>query len=101
VRAEEWLLEGILARSPRLAARLAQRVLAPLAEDAGALEGTLRALLDHRMDRTATSASLQIHRNTLAYRLARIEKLTGLDLSDPRDLACVHLALQARAAQTG
>jgi DNA-binding PucR family transcriptional regulator len=45
-----------------------------------------------RLDRGATSAALHVHRNTLAYRLRRIQELADLDLDDPRDLACVYLA---------
>lgn len=97
LHSEDWLLEAIVGRSPRVAAALRERVLGPLGADGGTLEATLRALLDQRMDRTATSAALQIHRNTLAYRLTRIEELTGLDMGSPRDLACVHIALQTTA----
>ncbi len=53
----------------------------------------LQTLIACRLDRTATSAALHIHRNTLAYRLKRIEEITGLDLGSPRDLACVYVAL--------
>ncbi|HTU78001.1 MAG TPA: helix-turn-helix domain-containing protein [Solirubrobacteraceae bacterium] len=94
VQAEEHLLEILLARSPRLVARLRARVLGPLAEEEHAeLARTLRALLDCRLDRTATSAALHIHRNTLAYRLRRIEEIARLDLASPRDLVCVYVAL--------
>jgi PucR C-terminal helix-turn-helix domain len=94
IQAEDWLLEIVTGRSPRLLARIAQRVLGPLQEDGGQLERTLRVLLEHDMDRTATSAQLQIHRNTLAYRIARVQELTGLDLARPRDLALIHVALR-------
>ena len=98
--AHDHLLEILLDRSPRLTARLRERVLAPLAaEDRGELEHTLRTLVGCRLDRTATSAELHIHRNTLAYRLKRIEQLTGLDLGSPRDLACVHVALTSEPSE--
>jgi len=91
---EDHLLEILLAGSPRLAARLRERVLEPLAgDDRAELAHTLRALLDCRLDRTATSAALHVHRNTLAYRLKRIEEITALDLGSPHDLACVYAAL--------
>lgn len=99
LKAEDHLLEILLWRSPRLAARLRARVLAPLADDDhGELAHTLQALIGCRLDRTATSAALHIHRNTLAYRLRRIEEITGLDLGSPRDLACVYVALGERPA---
>jgi hypothetical protein len=68
------------------AQRHARALLAPLlsgraARDRQAL-ATLRALLDHAGLAEAASA-LGVHRNTLAYRLARIEDRTGWRLSDP------------------
>ena len=94
LNAEDYLLEMLLGRSPRLAARLKERVLAPLADDDSAeLAHTLKTLVACRFDRTATSAALHVHRNTLAYRLGRIEEMTGLDLASPRDLACVYMAI--------
>jgi len=91
---EDHLLEILLERSPRLIARLSERVLAPLAhDDHGELAHTLRALVACRLDRTATSAALHVHRNTLAYRIRRIEEIAGLDLGSPRDLACAYVAL--------
>jgi hypothetical protein len=95
LRAEDHLLEIILGRAPVLVERLRARILAPLAEgDRAELTHTMRTLLSCRLDRSATSAALHVHRNTLAYRLARIEERTGLDLGSPRDLACVYVALE-------
>ena len=94
LNAEDYLLEMLLGCSPRLAARLKERVLAPLADDDSAEHAhTLQTLVACRFDRTATSAALHVHRNTLAYRLGRIEEMTGLDLASPRDLACVYMAI--------
>ena len=94
LNAEDYLLETLLGRSPGLAARLKERVLTPLADDdICELARTLHTLLRCRFDRTATSAALHVHRNTLAYRLGRIEEVTGLDLASPRDLACVYVAI--------
>ena len=93
LRTDEHLLEILLERSPQLAARLRVAVRSPLAAaEHRDLADTLRTLIGCRFDRTATSAALHIHRNTLAYRLRRIEEITGLDLGSPRDLACVYLA---------
>jgi len=94
LRAEDYLLETLLGRSPRLAARLKDKVLAPLSEsDHGELAQTLQTFLRCRFDRKATSAALHVHRNTLANRLRRIEEITGLDLGSPRDLACIYVAM--------
>ena len=98
VNTEDHLLEILLARSPKLTRRLRDKVLAPLAQDEhGELTRTLQSLVECRFDRTATSAALHIHRNTLAYRLGRIEEITGLDLGSPRDLACVYMAMATRS----
>lgn len=40
-----------------------------------------------------TGAALSIHRQTVYYRLQRIEKITGLDLSRGEDLLLLHLGL--------
>ena len=97
LRAEDHLLEILLGNSPRMAARLRERVLGPLADPPqGELLRTLHALVSRQFDRAATSAALHVHRNTLAYRLRRIEQITGLDLDHPRDLALVYLACGAR-----
>jgi hypothetical protein len=100
--AEDHLLEIMLAGSPRLAARLRERVLEPLAdEDHAELANTLRTLLECHLDRTAASAALHVHRNTLAYRLKRIEEITALDLASPHDLACVYAALASDVRPRG
>jgi DNA-binding PucR family transcriptional regulator len=94
LKTERHLLEILLAGAPRLAGRMRAQVLEPLAEeDRGELAHTLRALIECRLDRTATSAALHVHRNTLAYRLKRIEEITGLDLGSPRDLTSVYASL--------
>lgn len=38
---------------------------------------------------------LFLHRNSLLYRLERIQKLTGLDLKDPNDMLALQLGLLA------
>jgi hypothetical protein len=101
VRAEDHLMEILMGRLPGPAARLRARVLGPLADpDHEELLRTLRAFVAHDYDRGATSEALHVHRNTLAYRLRRIEELTGLDLTSARDLACVYLAVGAGGGGT-
>lgn len=95
LRASDHLLEILLARSPGLARRLREKLLGPLDEaDQRELANTLRTLIRCRLDRTAASAALHIHRNTLAYRLRRIEEITGVDLGSPHDLACLYIAVE-------
>jgi PucR C-terminal helix-turn-helix domain len=94
LQAEDNLVEILMLRSPRVAARLREVALASLNDPAHAeLRRTLEILLSHRFDRAAASGALHIHRNTLAYRVRRIEEVTGLDLGSPRDLAVVYLAI--------
>jgi len=38
---------------------------------------------------------LHVHRNTVRYRLRRVEELTGRDLTQPIGVAELHLALEA------
>jgi len=90
-------LELLLARSPRIARALCQRILDPLARggEGADLVHTLRTLVQCGFDRARTSRALHVHRNTLGYRINRIEQLAGIDLDSPRDVARVFLALAA------
>ena len=91
---DDYLLEILLGCSPGLAARVRAKVLAPLAGDErGELARTLRIFVACRFDRAAAGVALHVHRNTVAYRLRRIGEITGLDLSSPRDLAQIYLAV--------
>jgi hypothetical protein len=94
VRAEDFLPELLLAGSPDPARRIVRRVFGPLDRpDAADLAATLRCLARCGFDNTAAAAALPVHRNTLLYRAARIEKLTGLSLKDQRDRTLVMLAV--------
>ncbi|MET8632661.1 PucR family transcriptional regulator [Streptomyces sp. NPDC004096] len=94
VRADDYLPELLLADSPEASDRIVRRVFGPLERaEAVDLADTLRCLAAHGFDNTATAAQLPVHRNTLLYRTARIEKLTGLSLKDQRDRTLVLLAV--------
>ena len=56
---------------------------------------TLCAFLDEDRNWTATAERLGIHRQTLAYRLKQIEKITGRRLKRTRDLAELWIARTA------
>ncbi|MFJ4849554.1 MULTISPECIES: PucR family transcriptional regulator [unclassified Streptomyces] len=94
VHAEDFLPELMLANSPGIAERTTLRVFGPLKQaDATDLEITLRCLADNGFDSAAAAAALPVHRNTLLYRVTRIEKLTGLSLRNQRDRTLVLLAV--------
>ncbi|MEU6734942.1 helix-turn-helix domain-containing protein [Streptomyces physcomitrii] len=59
------------------------------------LARTAEQFLDHAGQAGRTAAALGIHRQTLYYRLSRVEKLTGLDLDDGEDRLLLHMALKA------
>jgi PucR C-terminal helix-turn-helix domain len=93
--------ELLLARSPRLAARLEVRVLGRLQAAGGPrspdLLETLEVFLASGLDRREAASRLHVHPNTLNYRLRRVEEVTGLQLSSPDDLMLVALAVRQRA----
>ena len=63
--------------------------------DEGRTAQTLRAYLAHRGTLSELAAALDIHVNTLRYRLRRAEEALGSRLSDPALLARLYLAFQA------
>lgn len=84
--------------SPGLLA-MCQRLLAPLTSDGGsALRETFAAYLRHSGNSAKICDELFIHRNTLSYRLRKIEELLKLDLSDGEVRATCMLALRIVAA---
>lgn len=94
VGATDFLPELLLAGSPELASRIVARVFGPLDRaDATDLAATLRCLAASGFDNAAAAAALPVHRNTLLYRIGRIERLTGLSLKDQRDRTLVLLAV--------
>ena len=100
LRAEDFVPELLLARSPALAALLARRVLGPLDDyaerrSADLLE-TLETFVGCELDRRRAAEQLHVHPNTLDYRLKRVEELTGLRASAPEDLVLIALALKQR-----
>ena len=59
------------------------------------LAHTAEVFLDRAGQAGRTAAELGIHRQTLYYRLSRVEQLTGLDLDDGEDRLLLHMALKA------
>ncbi len=93
----------------------AQRLLRELArsQDIASFRGLVRPLVEHDRERrsdlvrtlqayfaagsNASEAAdrMFLHRNSMLYRLARIQSLTGLDLKDPRAALALQLGLLA------
>ena len=59
------------------------------------LAHTAEVFLDCAGQAGRAAAALAIHRQTLYYRLSRIQQLTGLDLADGQDRLLLHMALKA------
>lgn len=71
--------------------------LGPLAnaeqDDMVTLAQTLKCHLDHQCNITATSEHLNVHRNTIKYRLRRIEQVLGRDITQPNYNLRLRMAL--------
>lgn len=77
------------------AGRQLTRLLDPL--DANPeLFDTVRAYLRNDMNRRLTARQLFVHPNTVDYRLRRIGRLTGIDLTTATGIAQANAALLAR-----
>lgn len=71
---------------------LAEGVFVALREHGGDLLPTLEAFLDEGTIE-ATARRLFVHANTVRYRLARVEDVTGYSPGDSRDAYCLRLGL--------
>jgi len=56
------------------------------------------AYFEHDLDIAAAACSLHMHRNSLRYRLARLEQLLGRSLKQPATIAALYVALAADSA---
>ncbi|MGH3767847.1 MAG: PucR family transcriptional regulator [Pseudonocardiaceae bacterium] len=81
----------------------ARDVLGPLldydAERRAELVRTLSVYLHHHGSPKQSARMLHLHTNTVAYRVARIEAITGLDLGDPDDRLVAHVAVKIIESQ--
>ena len=80
----------------RFAATVLQDVEAHEERYGGDLLATLRAWLSAGSSTAAAAEALVVHRNTVSYRLGRIEQLTGRSLRDSRVRLELELALTIR-----
>ncbi|MFD0473786.1 helix-turn-helix domain-containing protein [Nonomuraea thailandensis] len=70
----------------------ARALLAPLRDQPGDLLRTLSAYLDAESSIAETAAVLGVHRNTVAGRIDRVERLLGVDLGHRDERLALHLA---------
>jgi hypothetical protein len=93
----EWSRIGAYRLLTSLTAEAAHDpAVAPLLSPAQSeLARTAEVYLDHAGQAGRTAAALGIHRQTLYYRLSRVEQLTGLDLDDGEHRLLLHMALKA------
>jgi hypothetical protein len=88
-----------LPRSTAEARAVVDAVLGPLlrhdAEQGTAYLATLRAVLDHDRSWQLAAAALHIHKQTLGYRIRKIEQLTGRGVTRTQHLAEWWFALRA------
>jgi sugar diacid utilization regulator len=90
------LLDGL---DQKALSDIVRRTFAPLLEyDAAhrtSLYKTLYSLFENHLAVQQTADELHIHRNTLQKRMAHVEELLGIDLSELDDIVDVRLGLQA------
>jgi carbohydrate diacid regulator len=82
-------------RSNSSALRFFESMLGEILHEKDLLK-TLSCYFDNNQHRKATAASLDIHPNTLNYRLGRIETLLGVELDSPSSIAPLFVALKMR-----
>ena len=99
VRFDRQPIGVLLASAPNSTAVLARHVLGKVLdlpdEDRAMLITTARTWLGAAGSTSSAAKLLHLHRNTVRYRLRRLEELTGRNLAHPVDLGEIHLALEA------
>lgn len=94
MRPIEWAAARMNSRFDR---RLVERFLQPISESSEAW-ATVTTYIRCGAVIAEAAKQLQVHENTVRYRLSQIEKSLGARLSDPRTIAEVVLALRCREA---
>jgi purine catabolism regulator len=80
-----------------------REALGPLLDYGGGgdLLETLEAFCDRLGNLSQTAEKLFIHRNSLLYRMERIQQIAGIDMNNPDTRLAVHLALKVRKMLPG
>lgn len=94
-----WLLDGSPAAAGAVRGRLAP-LLATGSATGSPLLATLRAFLAVEGSLEQTAQRLQVHRNTVGYRLNRVRELTGLDPARLTDAFALQAALLMHDAES-
>lgn len=96
---DDHLPEALLAGDPELVGRLTETALGGLLEparpDRDTLLETLHTLLACGGSPTHAARALFCHRNTVIYRMRRIETITGRSVAEPRDRLLLTLGVLA------
>lgn len=92
-------LAVLLAGSQEQARALVAAVLAPVfdlaPDDRAVVLDTARAWLEAGGSTSTAAKALHVHRNTVRYRVRRLEEVTGRDLARPVDAAELYVALES------
>ncbi|WP_069865352.1 PucR family transcriptional regulator [Pseudomonas humi] len=89
-----WLPSSL--EEAQLVYRRALGALADYDQQQGAqLQHTLQVFLEQNRSWQKTAERLNVHRQTLVYRIRRIEEITGLSLDSTEDVAVLWIALRA------
>lgn len=95
---EDDLVAGVVVDAPLVAAMVYDRTIGKLlaaeGQDGPALLSTLRAFLEADGSLNTAAAKSFVHRNTMLYRLNKIEKITGLSVRSLQDQVVWVLALR-------
>ncbi|MFF5989625.1 PucR family transcriptional regulator [Prauserella flavalba] len=97
---DDRLPEALLVGNPHLTPRLQQVAFGGLLDlpepERETMFKTLEAMIDSGGSPTHAAQRLYCHRNTVIYRLQRIESATGRKVAEPRDRLLLALGLMAR-----
>jgi hypothetical protein len=98
VRFDQEPVAVLLVSDPDISQSVARRILGPLLDlpddDRAVIVETTRSWLASGGSTSTAATRLHLHRNTVRYRLRRLEELTGRSLANPLDLAELHVALE-------
>jgi hypothetical protein len=99
VRYEQVPVGVLLASAPDAAALVASSILGPVLAlpeaECDSILTTLGIWFDDEGATSAAATHMHLHRNTVRYRLRRLEELTGRNLTQPTGIAQLYLALEA------